>query len=53
MYNVINKAVMMEENPQRTGWNGTFVYTTLTDYRAMAIARPNRDTLLRYIKTRV
>jgi hypothetical protein len=49
MYNVINKAAMMEENPQRTGWNGTFANTTLTDHTAKAIARPNNDTL--YVPT--
>jgi hypothetical protein len=49
MYNVINKAAMMEENPQRTGWNGTFANTNLTDHTANTIARPNNDTL--YVPT--
>jgi hypothetical protein len=49
MYNVINKAAMMEENPMRTGWNGTFANTTLTDHTAKGIARPNNDTL--YVPT--
>lgn len=49
MYNVINKGAMMEENPQRTGWNGTFANTALTDHTSKSIARPNNDTL--YITT--
>ena len=49
MYNVINKAAMMDENPARTGWNGTFANTALTDHTAKGIARPNNDTL--YITT--
>ena len=49
MYNVINKAAMMEGNPMRTGWNGTFANTALTDHTAKGIARPNNDTL--YIPT--
>jgi hypothetical protein len=49
MYNVINKSAMMEENPQRTGWNGTFANTELTDHTSKSIARPNNDTL--YITT--
>jgi len=49
MFNVINKAAMMEENPMKTGWNGTYVATRLADHNAKAIARPNNDTL--YITT--
>jgi len=49
MFNVINKAAMMEENPMRTGWNGTYAATGLADHNAKAIARPNNDTL--YITT--
>jgi len=49
MFNVINKSAMMEENPQRTGWNGTFANTELTDDTSKSIARPNNDTL--YITT--
>ena len=45
MYNVINKGAMMEENPTRTGWNGTYVAEGLQDHNAKAIARPNNDTL--------
>ena len=35
MYNVINKGVLMEENPQRVDWNGTFAPTELTDHTAL------------------
>ena len=49
MFNVINKGAMMEENPTRTGWNGTFAATGLLDHTSKAIARPNNDTL--YITT--
>jgi len=49
MYNVINKAAMMEENPTRTGWNGTFAAPGLLDHTMKAIARPNNDTL--YVTT--
>lgn len=49
MYNVINKAAMMEENPTRTGWNGTFAAPGLLDHTMRAIARPNNDTL--YVTT--
>jgi hypothetical protein len=49
MYNVINKAAMMEENPTRADWNGTFANTALTDHNMKGIARPNNDTL--YITT--
>ena len=49
MYNVINKGAMMEENPTRTGWNGTHAATALLDHTAKSIARPNNDTL--YITT--
>ena len=49
MYNVINKGAMMKENPTRTGWNGTFASTALTDHTSKGIARPNNDTL--YIPT--
>ena len=45
MYNVINKSAMMEQNPLKTGWNGTFVPSTLGDHTMRAIARPNNDTL--------
>lgn len=48
MYNVINKGAMMEENPTRTGWNGTFANAALTDHTAKSIARPNNDTLLHH-----
>ncbi len=41
MYNVINKAAMMEENPSRTGWNGSFANTALYDHTVKTIARPN------------
>jgi hypothetical protein len=49
MYNVINKGAMMEENPTRTGWNGTHAASGLLDHTSKAIARPNNDTL--YITT--
>mgnify|MGYP001550030039 FL=1 len=49
MYNVINKAAMMEENPTRTGWNGTHSAAALLDHNIKAIARPNNDTL--YVTT--
>jgi len=49
MYNVINKGAMMEENPTRTGWNGTFAAASLLDHTMKAIARPNNDTL--YVTT--
>lgn len=49
MYNVINKGAMMEENPTRTGWNGTFAAAALLDHTMKAIARPNNDTL--YVTT--
>lgn len=49
MYNVINKGAMMEENPQRVDWNGTFANTALADHTAKGIARPNNDTL--YVPT--
>jgi len=49
MYNVINKGAMMEENPTRTGWNGTFAAQSLLDHTMKAIARPNNDTL--YVTT--
>jgi hypothetical protein len=49
MYNVINKGAMMEQNPTRTGWNGTFAATGLLDHTMKAIARPNNDTL--YVTT--
>jgi len=49
MYKVINKGAMMEENPTRTGWNGTFAATGLLDHTSKSIARPNNDTL--YITT--
>lgn len=49
MFNVINKSVMMEENPTRTEWNGTFAATALLDHTSKAIARPNNDTL--YVST--
>ena len=45
MYNVITKAAMMEENPTRADWNGTFAATSLQDHTARAIARPDNDTL--------
>ena len=45
MYNVINKGAMMEQNPMRTGWNGTFAAAALADHNLKAIARPNNDTL--------
>ena len=45
MYNVINKGAIQEENPNRTGWNGTFAASGLLDHNAKAIARPNNDTL--------
>lgn len=49
MYNVINKAAMMPENPMKTGWNGTFAAPGLQDHNSRAIARPNNDTL--YVST--
>ena len=49
MFNVINKAAMMEENPTRADWNGTFAATGLLDHTSKNIARPNNDTL--YITT--
>jgi len=49
MFNVINKGAMMEENPTRTGWNGTFAAPGLLDHTMKAIARPNNDTL--YVTT--
>jgi len=49
MYNVINKGAMMQENPTRTGWNGTHAATSLLDHNSKSIARPNNDTL--YITT--
>lgn len=49
MYNVINKGAMDENNPTRTGWNGTFAATGLLDHTMKAIARPNNDTL--YVST--
>jgi hypothetical protein len=49
MYNVINKGAMMEENPTRTGWNGTSAAASLLDHTMKAIARPNNDTL--YVTT--
>ncbi len=49
MYNVINKATMMEENPTRADWNGTFAATQILDHTSRSIARPNNDTL--YINT--
>ncbi len=45
MYNVINKGAMMEQNPMRTGWNGTFAAAELANHTMQAIARPNNDTL--------
>lgn len=45
MYNVINKAAMQEENPMKTGWNGTYAAEGLLDHTMKAIARPNNDTL--------
>jgi hypothetical protein len=45
MYNVINKAAMQEDNPMKTGWNGTFAAEGLLDHTMKAIARPNNDTL--------
>lgn len=44
MFNVINKGAMMDENPMRTGWNGTFAAAMLMDHTMQAIARPNNDT---------
>ncbi len=49
MYNVINKGAIQEENPTRTGWNGTFAAAALLDHTAKSIARPNNDTL--YVNT--
>ena len=40
---------MMEENPTKTGWNGTSAAATLLDHTMKAIARPNNDTL--YVTT--
>jgi len=45
MYNVINKAAMMPENPTRVDWNDTLASVELRDHTARAIARPNNDTL--------
>lgn len=49
MYNVINKAAMMDQNPMKTGWNGTFAAAALYDHNVKTIARPNNDTL--YVAT--
>jgi len=49
MFNVINKGAMDENNPTRTGWNGTFPAAGLLDHTMTAIARPNNDTL--YVTT--
>jgi hypothetical protein len=49
MFNVVNKGAMDEENPTRTGWNGTYAAAGLLDHTMKAIARPNNDTL--YINT--
>ena len=49
MYNVINKAAMMPENPMMTGWNGTFATRGLLDHKMKGISRPNNDTL--YVAT--
>ena len=45
MYNVINKGAMMDGNPFKTGWNGTFAMDGLADHTVQMIARPNNDTL--------
>ena len=45
MYNVINKGAMQDENPMKTGWNGTYAAEGLLDHTMKAIARPNNDTL--------
>lgn len=45
MYNVINKGAMQDENPMKTGWNGTYAAEGLLDHTMKAMARPDNDTL--------
>ena len=49
MYNGNNKGVLMEENPQRVDWHGTFAPTKLTDHTAKGIARPNTLDLVMHL----
>ena len=48
MFNVINKGAMMEENPTRTGWNGTYAATGLLDHTSKSHCAPQQRHALHH-----